>query len=464
MTTIIKNGKVATESGLIKNDICIENEIITDIADNINIPNAEIIDAQGNYVIPGGVDVHTHLNLHTGIAVAQDNFYTGTVAAACGGTTTIVDHIGFGPENCKLKHQIDVYHKYAAGNAVIDYGFHGVLQHVDDDILKELEDLVNSGIPSFKAYMTYDFKLNDLDILKVLIKLKETGGLLTVHPENDYVLNYFRKQFIKEDKRSPIYHAMSRPDFCEAEAINRVICLAEMAGNVPLYIVHLSCKAGLDFVKLAQARKQNVIAETCPQYLLLDEERYLESDNAGLKFILTPPLRNKSNQTLLWKAIKNKEISVVGTDHCPFDWDIRKKLASNDFTKCPNGLPGIETRIPLMFSEGVMKKKISIERFVEVNCTNPAKIMGLYPQKGTISIGSDADIVIINPDRKVVLSNNILHQNVDYTPYEGMEVQGYPVLTMSRGDVIVKDNVFIGKKGRGRFIKRHVAQTRNCFC
>ena len=436
-----------------KSDICIKNEIITDIADNIIIPDAEIIDAGGNYVIPGGVDVHTHLNLHTGTAVAQDDFYTGTVAAACGGTTTIVDHIGFGPENCSLKHQVDVYHKYAANNAVVDYGFHGVLQHVNNDILEEIEELVNAGIPSFKAYLTYDFKLNDIDLLKVLIRLKETGGLLTVHPENDSVLNYFKRKFIEEGKTSPLYHAMSRPDYCEAEAINRVICLAEMAGNVPLYIVHLSCKAGLDFIKLAQARKQNVIAETCPQYLLLNEENYLEPDT-GLKYILTPPLRNKSNQSFLWKALKNNDISVVATDHCPFDWSLRKKLASNDFSKCPNGLPGIETRIPLMFSEGVIKKQISIERFVEVNCTNPAKIMGLYPKKGTISIGSDADIVIINPNKKITLSNKILHQNVDYTPYQGMEIQGYPVLTMARGEIIVKDNIFIGEKGYGRFIKR----------
>ena len=458
MITIIKNGIVVTESGLLKSDICIENELITDIAENVIIPGAEIIDAEENYVIPGGVDVHTHLNLHTGTAVAQDNFYTGTLAAACGGTTTIVDHIGFGPTNCNLKHQVDVYHKYATDNAVIDYGFHGVLQHVNNDILDEIEELVAAGIPSFKAYLTYDFKLNDLDVLKVLLKLKKTGGLLTVHPENDYVLNYFRKNFMKEGKTSSRYHAMSRPDFCEAEAINRVICLAEMVGNIPLYIVHLSCKAGLDFVKLAQERKQNVIAETCPQYLLLDEEKYLESNNAGLKYVLTPPLRNKSNQPPLWEALKNGEISVVATDHCPFDWRLRKKLASNDFTKCPNGLPGIETRIPLMFSEGVMKKKISMERFVEVNCTNPAKIMGLYPQKGTISIGSDADIVIINPNKKLKLSNSILHQNVDYTPYEGMDIEGYPVLTMSRGKIIVKDNVFVGQKGNGRFIKRKVSK------
>ncbi len=453
---LIKNGKVVTSFGVKDCDILIENEIIIDLGHNFDTVNTEIIDAEKNYVIPGGVDVHTHLNLHAGNNIAKDDFYSGTVAAACGGTTSIVDHMGFGPKNCNLMHQVNVYHQYADDNAVIDYGFHGVLQHVDEAILDELKDLIEKGIPSFKAYLTYDYSLNDIDIFKVLEKLNGLGGILTVHPENDYILNYLKDKFLQQNKKTPIYHAKSRPDYCEGEAISRVICLAEMTGNTSLYIVHLSCKAGLDFVELAQNNGQHILAETCPQYLLLDESMYLKKNDEGLKYILTPPLREKSNQDFLWSALQDGKISVIATDHCPFDFKLRKTLASDDFSKCPNGLPGIETRIPLMFSEGVMKDRLSIEQFVDVCCTNPAKIMGLYPKKGVIEKGADADIVIIDPDKKVKLSNNILHQNVDYTPFEGIELKGYPVLTMVRGKVIVKKNIFTGKKGYGQFIKRRL--------
>jgi len=458
MITIIKNGKIITESCLIESDICIENGKITDITDNINISNAKIIDAQGNYVIPGGVDVHTHLNLDIGIARSQDDFYTGTVAAACGGTTTIVDHMGFGPKGCSLKHQVDVYHEYATGNAVIDYGFHGVFQHLDKNILSEIKSIINNeGIPSFKAYFTYGFKMEDCEVLQIMRELKKQGGLLTVHPENDSVVNFLRNELFEAGKITPIHHERSRPIQCEADVINRAILLAEMAGNAPLYIVHLSNALGLEYIKLAQNKGQNVLAETCPQYLFLDDTMYEKPNLEGLNYICSPPIRNKSNQTPLWDGLIDGSISTFATDHCPFSSNLRKKLASKDFRKCPGGLPGIETRIPLMFSEGVMKKRISIERFVEVCCTNPAKIMGLYPKKGTLSIGSDADIVIIDPNKKVSLSNNSLHQNVDYTPYERMEIQGYPILTMARGKVIVKDNVFIGKKGYGEFIKRKIS-------
>jgi len=457
MLKLIKNGQIITESGLIKGDILIENEKIQEIAEDINVPVDEVIDTQNNYVIPGGVDVHTHLNLHVGNGiVAKDDFYTGTIAAACGGTTSIVDHMGFGPKGCSLQHQVEVYHGYASGNAVIDYGFHGVFQHVNDDIIDEIKVMVDNGIPSFKAYLTYGFKIDDNGLLRILSKIKEVDGLLTIHPENDSVINYFRNKYLKAGKTSAIYHERSRPDFCEAEAINRVICLAQMSGNPRLYVVHLSANAGLEFIKLAQKRGQNIIAETCPQYLFLNDDDYKKPNLEGLKYILSPPIRNKSNQEPLWQGIINGDISVVATDHCPFDWELRKELAANDFSKCPNGLGGIETRIPLMFSEGVMNGRVSIERFVEVNCTNPAKIMGLYPQKGTLKVGSDADIVIIDPKKKITLTNSILHQNVDYTPFEGMKLQGYPVLTMSRGKVIVKDNIFVGEKGYGQFIKRYI--------
>ncbi len=452
---IIKNGKLVTESGLLNSDICIKDEKIVDIAENITILNAEIIDATDKYVIPGGVDVHTHFNLDVGIARAEDDFYTGTVAAACGGTTTIVDHMGFGPKGCGLKHQVDVYHKYARDKAVIDYGFHGVFQHLDKNILNEIKTIINDeGIPSFKAYFTYEFKMKDCEVLQIMREIKKQGGLLTVHPENDSVVNFLRNDYFEAGKIDPVYHERSRPFQCEADVINRAILLADMAENAPLYIVHLSNALGLEYIKLAQSKGQNVIAETCPHYLFLDDTMYEKPDMEGLNYICSPPIRNKSNQALLWEGLIDGSISTFATDHCPFSSSLRKKMASKDFRKCPGGIPGVESRIPLMFSEGVMKNRISIERFVDICCKNPAKIMGLYPKKGTISIGSDADIVIIDPNKKVKITNSMLHQNVDYTPYEGMIVQGYPVLTMARGKIIVKDNIFIGKKGYGRFIKR----------
>lgn len=462
MATIIKNGTIVTASDTYLGDIYIQEGIIKEIGIELQKDCENVINAKGNYVIPGGIDVHTHLNLDVGIAVANDDFYTGTVAAACGGTTCIVDHMGFGPKGCNLQHQVDVYHGYADGEAVIDYSFHGVVQHVNDDILNEMNKIVNAeGIPSFKIYMTYDYKVSDEEALKVLFRLKELGGITTVHPENNDAVNYLRRDFTSKGLISPIYHALSRPPECEAEAISRIINLASVAGDAPLYIVHLSSALGLQQVKIAQERGQRIYAETCPQYLLLDEERYKEAKNEGLKYIMSPPLRKKENQDELWKALKDGNINTVATDHCPFAFNKEKQMGKDDFTKCPNGAPGIEERIPLMFSEGVMKGRISINRFVDVCCTTPAKIFGLYPKKGVIQVGADADIVLIDPNKEVTLTKNMLHENVDYTAYEGFKLKGYPVLTMCRGKVIVENNQFIGEKGYGRFIKRQKNSYKN---
>jgi dihydropyrimidinase len=451
-TILIRNGKVVTENEAKIKDILVVDDKIKKIDNDIDFSASEIIDASGKIVIPGGVDVHTHLNLHAGGYIADDDFYIGTVAAACGGTTTIVDHPGFGPKGCSLGHQIDKYHEYAKDSSVIDYSFHGILQHVDNSILDEIPELINAGISSFKAYLTHDYPLNDTDILKLMLKLKEHGGVLAVYCENDHILQFYREKYLSEGNEAPIYHAKSRVDICEAEAVNRMICLSRIAGNAPLYLLHVSSKASIDYIKLAHMNEGCVIAETCPQYLLLDEDLYNNDD--GMKYISTPPLRKSSDQVALWNGINREYISTVATDHCSYSYKFRKKVAQNSFLKCPSGLPGIETRIPLMFSEGVMQYKISLNRFVEINCTNPAKVMGLYPQKGVLKEGSDADIVIIDPDKEVVLTNDLLHQNIDYTPYDGFKLEGYPVLTMSRGKVIVKDNEFIGEKGSGKFIKR----------
>ncbi|WP_252230404.1 MULTISPECIES: dihydropyrimidinase [unclassified Clostridium] len=455
MSLLIKNGTIATASDIYEGDIYIEDGIIKEIGINIIKKADEIIDAKGKYVIPGGVDVHTHLNLDVGIAVANDDFYTGTVAAAFGGTTTIVDHMGFGPKGCNLKHQIDVYHGYAKGNAVIDYSFHGVIQHVNDNIINEMEKIVEEeGVPSFKLYLTYDYMIDDEGVLRVLKRLKDLQGVATIHCENHGCIKLLREKYVSNGLKSVKYHPLSRPVESEAEAINRMINMASIVEDAPLYIVHLSSGLGLDYIKMAKERGEKVYAETCPQYLILDESKYNLPNNEALKYTISPPLRSKSDIEKLWKGINEGDIQTIATDHCPFSLSKDKQMGKDDFTKCPNGAPGIEERISLIFSEGVMKGRINLNKFVELCCTNPAKMFGLYPKKGTIQVGSDGDIVIIDPEREVTLTNSNLHSNVDYSAYEGIKVKGYPVITISRGQIIVKDNKFIGQKGYGKFIKR----------
>lgn len=457
MSLLIKNGTIVTASDTYNGDIYIDEGIIKEIGINLNKASVKVIDAKGKYVIPGGVDVHTHLNLDVGIAVSNDDFYTGTVAAACGGTTTIVDHMGFGPRGCNLKHQVDVYHSYADGNAVVDYGFHGVIQHINENILDEMERIVKEeGIPSFKVYLTYDYMLKDEEVLKVFKRLKELGGITTIHCENHGSIKLLREYYVENGFKTPKYHPLSRPAEAEGEAVNRMISLADMADDAPLYIVHLSSKIGLSYIKMAHERGESVYAETCPQYLVLDDSRYEQEDNEGLKYIMSPPLRKRRDIEALWKGIKDGHIKTIATDHCPFAFNKDKQLGKDDFTKCPNGAPGIEERIPLIFSEGVMKNRISINKFVEVCSTNPAKIFGLYPKKGTIQVGSDGDIVIIDSNIEKVLKVEDLHSNVDYTAYEGIKIKGYPIYTILRGEIIAKDNTFIGKKGYGEFLKRSI--------
>ena len=452
---IIKNGYAVMPGGCKKADISIENGVIENIGENLS--GSDVIDAGGKYVLPGGIDVHTHFDLDVGIAVAQDDFYTGTVAAACGGTTTIVDHVAFGPKGCPLDYQIKHYHKLAVGKAVIDYSFHGVIQHVDEDVLEMMEKQVADGITSYKIYMTYDFKLSDEDIYKVLARAKELGLIIAVHPENDRIVNFLRKKLVSEGKTAPIYHALSRPEECEAEAVNRVIQINKMAGGAKLYIVHLSNHLGMQYIQLAkQNGAEDIYVETCSQYLMLNDERYYDKD--GLKYIMSPPLRNKTNNNQLWKDIENNRIDTIGTDHCPFDYTLKAKMGSHDFTKCPNGMPGVETRMPIMFSEAVLKNRISLERFADITSTNPAKLFGMYPKKGVIQQGSDADLVIMDQNKKSVVRHSNLHENVDYTPYEGMELECSIDGVISRGEVIVKDNEYIGGKSSGRFIKRNLPE------
>ncbi|MBY6836610.1 dihydropyrimidinase [Clostridium botulinum] len=462
MSLLIKNGTVVTASDIYNGDIYIKDGIIREIGTNLIKEADKIVDAEGKYVIPGGVDAHTHLNLDVGISVANDDFYTGTVAAACGGTTTVVDHMGFGPKGCNLKYQVDVYHGYADDKAVIDYSFHGVVQHVNDSIIDEMKKIVDEeGIPSFKVYLTYDYMIDDKGVLKILNRLKELQGIMTVHCENDGSIKLLKENYIRKGRTSPLYHCLSRPVETEAEAVNRMINMESIVKDAPLYIVHLSSELGLDYVKMARERGQSIYSETCPQYLVLDESKYNLPNNESLKYVISPPLRSKRDIEKLWKGINDGYIQTIASDHCPFSFKEDKQKGKDDFTKCPNGAPGIEERIPLIFSEGVMNGRISINKFVDLCCTKPAKIFGLYPKKGTIQVGSDGDIVIIDPQKEVIMSNSNLHSNVDYSAYEGIKVKGYPIMTISRGKIIVRDNKFIGKKGYGKFIKRSKVDLRS---
>ncbi|HKS32908.1 MAG TPA: dihydropyrimidinase [Enterobacteriaceae bacterium] len=454
MRLLIKNGLIVNADGRVKQDLLIEEGLVKRLADNIDVEQpCDIIDAAGCYVMPGGVDVHTHFNIDTGLARSCDDFFTGTRAAACGGTTTIVDHMGFGPPGCHLRHQLEVYHGYAAYKAVIDYSFHGVIQHVNPAILDEIPMMVEAGISSFKLYLTYQYKLNDNDVLQAMRHLHRAGALTTVHPENDAAIAQRRAEFITAGKTAPRYHALSRPLECEAEAIARMINLARLAGNAPLYIVHLSNDLGLDYLRLARARHQPVWVETCPQYLLLDDRCYERED--ALNYLLSPPLRNTSHNDALWCGIADGSIDTVATDHCTFSMAQRQQISGGDFSRCPNGLPGVENRLLLLFSHGVMSGRISPERFVALTSTNPAKLFGLWPHKGQLAPGSDADVVIIDPQRTTTIRHEMLHDNADYSPWEGFICQGAIRQTLSRGRMIFDNGIFTGRPGQGRFLRRN---------
>ena len=458
MKTVIKNGMVVTSGSSFPADILIEGEKVQSIGTigkelYEQMEDVQIIDAAGKYVFPGAVDVHTHMDLDVGISRAVDDFYDGTVAAACGGTTSIVDHMAFGPAGIPLHYMFHEYEKLAGGKAVIDYGFHGTMQHLDDDILAELETMMADGIPSVKLYMTYNYKMNDAEILQTLRKMKEIHGITAFHCENHEVTEFLKKENREKGNLAPIYHAKSRPNAVEAEAVERVLRLARMAGDAPVYIVHLSCKESLEAVRVARKEGQkNIFVETCPQYLTLTEERYRDED--GLKYIMSPPLRTQEDCDALWEGIADGSIQVVATDHCPFNYAKEKQMGKDDFTCCPNGAPGVEERFSILFSEGVKKGRITLQKLVQVACTNPCRIYGLAPEKGDIYPGADADLIILDPEKNYELTHDRMHGAVDYTMYEGKEIQGEIELVMQRGKVLVKENCFVGEKGAGRFLHR----------
>lgn len=455
MKIIIKNGNIVTTSETYKADLLIEDEIIKAIGIFSDIVADKIIDATGKYVMPGSIDAHTHMALKQSEKFTSvDSFYTGGVAAACGGTTTIIDHIAFSPAGSNLHKSINNYYKLAK-DCPVDYAFHGVIQHIDDDIINELENLViNEGITSFKAYSTYGYPISDDGFLRILTSMKKTGGVLTVHCENHGITNYLKDDFVKNGNVTAKYHPLSRPNYAESETVGRLIQISELAGDSNLYIVHTSAKESLDQVRLARKKGiKNLKVETCPQYLFLTDDVYEQDDKEALKFIMSPPLRKKEDNMALIEAIKDGTIDVVATDHCPFMLE-QKLEGIGDFSKAPGGAAGVEERVGLMFTNMVSSGKITENEFVKVMCENPAKIFGMYPQKGTLAIGSDADIIIIDPHKKSTIKQGNLHSMCDYTVYEGFELSCSIDSVLLRGKMIVEDGVFVGEKGYGKFIKR----------
>ncbi len=454
MTLLIKGGTVVTASDQYAGDVFVEGEKIVAIGSSLTMSADRVIDAADKYVLPGGIDVHTHLDMPFGGTTSADDFESGTIAAAHGGTTTIVD-FAIQYRGQTLHHAWETWMKKAEGKAAIDYGFHMIITELSDQVEQEMDALVRQGVTSFKLFMAYPgvFMLDDGSIFRALLRTGKNGGTICMHAENGGVIDVLVKKALAEGKTAPKYHALTRPARAEAEATHRAIALAEIAG-VPIYIVHLSAAEALEMVTEARDRGLPAYAETCPQYLFLSYDNYEEPGFEGAKYVMSPPLRPKDTQDRLWRGLAFNDLQAISTDHCPFCMKEQKVLGTDDFSKIPNGAPGIETRMSLVYDGGVRPGRISLNRFVELTATSPAKIFGLFPRKGTIAPGSDADIVVFDPNRKIVLSSKTHHMRVDYNPYEGREVTGVTDTVISRGRVVIDSGKFVGRAGSGSFLKR----------
>ena len=457
MSVLIKNGRVITAVDDYFADIFIKNETVTLIGEKLDIEADEVIDASGKYLIPGGLDPHTHLDMPFGGTTSADDFETGTRAAAHGGTTTLIDFAIQSKGHSTLE-ALDTWHAKADGKTAIDYGFHMIVTDLEDNRVHEMKMLANAGVTSYKLFMAYPGVLyvDDGTIYRAMRKAGEDGTVVCMHAENGIVIDEIVKQALAEGKTEPKYHAITRPTRMEAEGVHRAISIAEVA-QVPIYIVHLSSSDALEQVMLARNRGVHAFAETCPQYLFLDDSYYDQEGFEGAKYVMTPALREKWNQDELWKGLKFGDLQSIATDHCPFCFKDQKMLGIDDFSKIPNGGPGVENRMSLVFNGGVNSGRISLNKFVELTSTAAAKTFGLFPKKGTIAVGSDADIVVFDPNRTETISvNNTCthHMNVDYNAYEGFEVTGFTETVLSRGKVIIDNCEYVGKKGDGHFLKR----------
>jgi dihydropyrimidinase len=452
MSIIIKGGTIVTPRKSYISDIKIEGEVIAEIGENLEDDKAQVIDATGCLVFPGFIDSHTHLDLDTGYTRTADNFKTGTAAAIVGGTTTILD---FATQNKgeTLSEALNNWHALAKDVSSCDYGFHMAITEWNEGIKNELQAMKDEGITSYKAYMAYDsLRLNDGDIYDILKSLKEYKAILGVHCENGDLVNTMIREQLNIGNTTPAAHPLSRPNMVEAEAVSRYIDIANLAG-APIYIVHLSTKEGLEVALKARERGQEVHLESCPQYLLLEDSMYSLDGFESAKYVLSPPLRKNEDIERLWQALSAEDIDIIGTDHCSFNFKGQKDHGIKDFSKIPNGIPGVEHRPALMYTYGVDKGRISKEQMCALLSENTAKLFGMYPRKGALQVGSDADIVIWDAKAKGIISKDNQRQNVDYTPFEGFKTVGCAKHVFLRGNHIVEEGN-ITKQNLGKYIKR----------
>jgi len=455
LRTLILNGTVVTADQTLLADVLIDGESIKEVEHGIQGRAADrVIDATGMLILPGGIDPHTHLDMPFGGTTSSDDFETGTRAAAIGGTTSIVD-FAIQPRGTRMRDALDTWWKKAEGKACIDYGLHMIVTDLGTSGLEDMDDMVREGVASFKLFMAYPnvLMVDDATIFKALSQTTKNGALVCMHAENGGVIDVIVQRALAEGHTSPIYHALTRPTDAEAEAVHRAIALAKMAGT-PIYIVHLSSEDALNQVREARDRGFPAFAETCPQYLLLTVNELARPNFEGAKYVFTPPLRTAENLPKLWEGLKTDNLQVVSTDHCPFCFEDQKVLGKDDFTKIPNGGPGIENRMQLIYNHGVNEGRISLSRFVEITSTAPARIFGMYPKKGTIAPGTDADIVIWDPNAEYTISASTHHMRVDYSMFEGFKVKGNARQVVSRGEVIVENGNYVGRVGRGQYLRR----------
>jgi dihydropyrimidinase len=454
MSVLIKNGRVITATDDYIADIFIEGEIIKSIGQNLSVSADREIDATSKLIFPGGIDPHVHLDMPFMGTYSSDNYETGTRAALFGGTTMVIDFI-LQKQGNSLHAALQEWRGRSEGNCLGDYSFHMAVTDFNAETKNEIQEIIEQeGITSFKTFMAYKgaLMIDDRQMVGLMQEVKKHGGLINVHATNGDMIDFLVDKHRSEGNRSPLYHYLSQPEVTEAEASGRFADMANYTG-CPGYIVHLTCEGALNAVRNVSKRNQKVFVETCIQYLILDASLY-EKDFEGAKWVMSPPLRQKKDQETLWAGINQGLVQVVATDHCPFKWE-QKLMGKNDFSKIPNGHPAIENRMELLFSEGVVKNKITLNKYVEVTCTNPAKIFGMFPRKGTIAVGSDADMVIFDPGEKHTISAKTHHMNVDYSAYEGWELTGKVKTVLLRGEIAVDNNECKITKGYGKFIKRN---------
>ncbi len=460
MSTLITGGTVVTSEGTQEVDVLIEGEQIAALFTpeaSADVTVDEVIDATDMYVIPGGIDAHTHMEMPFGGTSSVDTFETGTRAAAWGGTTTIID-FAVQAKGTSLLATLDKWHSKAGGNCAIDYGFHMIVSDVNEATLKEMDTCIEAGVSSFKMFMAYPgvFYATDGEILLAMQQARRSGATIMMHAENGIAIDQLVAQALAAGRSDPVHHGLTRPPELEGEATSRAITLAKVAG-CPLYIVHLSAAHALEAVAQARDSGQNVFAETCPQYLYLSLDDLARPEFEGAKFVCSPPLRTREHSAALWQGLRTNDLCVVSTDHCPFCFKEQKELGRGDFAKIPNGIPGVEHRMDLLH-QGVVSGEITLQRWVETCSTTPARMFGLYPRKGVIAAGADADIVIYDPAARQTLSVATHHMNVDYSAYEGMEITGKVAVTISRGRVIVAEGEYRGTAGHGSFLPRDLNQ------